>query len=112
MIGFVGRRRCRFVCPARTVAVVAGGYGLHIAALGGPLRVHGRGYVKYHVVCRLVASRSGCGLVVGDGLVDAWWPRRRRAKITVCDTSRFTLGPDLNPDVSFYRVGCTTRCFP
>jgi len=41
--------------PTRTVAALAGGYGLHIAALGGPLRVHERSYVKYHVVCRLVA---------------------------------------------------------
>src|SRR5215470_6604449 len=71
------------VCVPRTDN---GGHGwlveaCYVAALGGPLRCLWAGCVKCHVVCRLVASRSGYGLVVGDGTGDAQWPPRRSVKI-------------------------------
>jgi len=44
------------------------------------------------------------GWLFGDGTGDARWPPRRHPKITVCDTSRFTLGSDLNRDVSFSAI--------
>ena len=85
-------------CPARTVAVVADRLRLRLEcrSAGRPTRgFMGGARSRSHSVGSL-RQGVGAGMVVGDGVGDAWWALRRHFKIAVCDTPACTLGLDLS----------------